>query len=182
MGFRIYIGRMSKECAEKIKPLKLIEISNEYLDCVNEDNSCPPAPYELAEEVYELGKYVEITADSFGLFDVDDTDEHYNSDYLFHGLTKHGFEEIINQQREDIAKYYKELDDSYGIIGVVQQPIKKHLISMAEEWNNECTTPVDLSGNPRITGSWKYEYTIFELIRLYKTFDWDNDIAVIYGY
>ena len=182
MGFRTYIGRMSKDSAEKIKILTLKDIAHEFGEGSDDIDVYPPGPYELAEEVYELGKYVEVTADSFRLFDDDDVEEHYNSDYLFHGLTKKGFAEIINQQRENISKYYKTLNDSYGIVGVDQFPIKEHLNSMASEWNNKWTNPVDLDNGSKVTSSWKFEYTIFELIRLYKTFDWENDIAVIYGY
>ncbi len=182
MGFRTYIGRMSKDSAEKVKTLTLKDIAHEFGEGIDEDGVYPPGPYELAEEVYELGKYVEVTADSFRLFDDDSVEEHYNSDYLFHGLTKQGFEEIINQQRDNIGNYYKTLNDGYGIIGVDQSDIKQHLHEMANEWNNRFTNPIDTSSSPRITSSWKYEYSIFELVRLYKLFDWENDIAVIYGY
>ena len=32
------------------------------------------------------------------------------------------------------------------------------------------------------TNSWSYEYSIFELVRLYKTFDWENDNLVLMGW
>jgi hypothetical protein len=182
MGFRTYIGRMSKVSQAEIKIMSINEISDQFGDGHDEEEPYPPGPYELAEEIYELGKYVTVNADSFSLFDDKEVEEYYNGDYLFHGLTKKGFEEIIDNQRKDISNYYTQLNDSYGIIGVDQTQIKTHLNSMANEWCNNFTNPVDLSDSPRITNSWKYEYTIFELIRLYKVFDWENDIAVIYGY
>ena len=44
-------------------------------------------------------------------------------------------------------------------------------------------SPIDLDeSRERITGDWSYEYTIFELVRLYKIFDWENDELVLVGW
>ena len=32
-----------------------------------------------------------------------------------------------------------------------------------------------------ISGSWKYKYAIFDMIEVYKYFDWDNYTMVVYG-
>lgn len=32
-----------------------------------------------------------------------------------------------------------------------------------------------------ISGSWMYKYAIFDMIEVYKYFDWDNDLMVVYG-
>ncbi len=59
--------------------------------------------------------------------------------------------------------------------------ILEHIRSMRLEWTH--LTPFDLEdGNPEITSSWKYEYAIFELVRIYKHFDWKRDIMFYYGY
>lgn len=43
-----------------------------------------------------------------------------------------------------------------------------------------CIDPIDLDGStPQITQCQLYEYVIFELVRLYKTFDWGNDELVL---
>ena len=43
-------------------------------------------------------------------------------------------------------------------------------------------TGVDLSNNKwKVSGSWSYKYGIFDLIHVYKIFDWENDIMVVYG-
>ena len=182
MGFRTYIGKMTKEQYQTIKSLTIKEVSEQFGEGYDDEEPYPPGPYELAKEIYELGKYVELETENFRLFDDDEVDTYFNSDYLFIGLTKKGFTDIINDQRKGISKYYKSLYDGYDILGVDQEPVRSHLRSMSTEWFNDYTNPVDLSDREQITSSWKYEYTIFELIRLYKTFDWDNDIAVIYGY
>lgn len=55
-----------------------------------------------------------------------------------------------------------------------------HMRSMRSEWTFLC--PYNLERGDQVTNSWKYEYSIFELVKIYKTFDWDNDVLVYYGY
>jgi hypothetical protein len=55
-----------------------------------------------------------------------------------------------------------------------------HVRTMRFEWAQ--TKPYDLTEGDEVTTSWKYEYAIFELIRIYKTFDWKKNVMVYYGY
>ena len=44
-------------------------------------------------------------------------------------------------------------------------------------------SPIDLDETrERITGDWLYEYAIFELVRVYKEFDWEHDALVLVGW
>jgi len=57
----------------------------------------------------------------------------------------------------------------------------EHIKSMRNEWS--CLTPFDLDNNAEsITTSWKFEYNVFELVRIYKTFDWKRNVMFYYGY
>jgi hypothetical protein len=56
----------------------------------------------------------------------------------------------------------------------------EHIKSMRNEW--VLLNPFRLEKGIEITTSWKYEYGIFELVRIYKYFDWDNNIMIYYGY
>lgn len=60
----------------------------------------------------------------------------------------------------------------------------EHIRSMGRETgiNFMNLLPYDLEQKDKITTSWKYEYAQFELVRIYKTFDWENNIMVYYGY
>jgi len=58
--------------------------------------------------------------------------------------------------------------------------IIEHIRSMRTEWT--CLTPFNLENGDEITTSWKYEYGIFELVRIYKSFDWKKNIMFYYGY
>jgi hypothetical protein len=56
-----------------------------------------------------------------------------------------------------------------------------HVKRMQIEWVD--LTPFDLNdGKQIITNSWKYEYGIFELVRIYKSFDWKKNLMFYYGY
>lgn len=68
------------------------------------------------------------------------------------------------------------------ITDVEQQAILdmiQHIRSMRMEWN---LTPYNLNEGDEVTHSWKYEYSIFELVRIYKQFDWENNVMIYYGY
>lgn len=59
--------------------------------------------------------------------------------------------------------------------------IFEHIRTMRHEWVN--WTPFNLENDTlEITNSWKYEYSIFELVRIYKTFDWKRNVMIYYGY
>ena len=60
-----------------------------------------------------------------------------------------------------------------------------HIRSMGNEWNSSFLpdSPYKLKNEtPEITNSWKYEYGIFELVRIYKSFDWKRNVMIYYGY
>lgn len=58
--------------------------------------------------------------------------------------------------------------------------IIEHVRSMRTEWT--CLNPYNLEKGEEITSSWKYEYAIFELVRIYKSFDWKRNAMIYYGY
>lgn len=58
--------------------------------------------------------------------------------------------------------------------------IIKHVKSMQLEWT-EHYSAINLGSKQIITNSWKYEYSLFELARIYNFFDWDKNIMFFYG-
>lgn len=58
--------------------------------------------------------------------------------------------------------------------------IIEHVRTFRTEWT--ILTPFNLDKGDAITGSWKYEYAIFELVRIYKSFDWKKNVMIYYGY
>jgi len=58
-----------------------------------------------------------------------------------------------------------------------------HLSSLIREWEGKYTLPYNLDEDKdEIVSSWKYEYSVFELVRIFKTFDWENNKMVWYGW
>lgn len=58
--------------------------------------------------------------------------------------------------------------------------IINHVRSNSFEWDR--TKPFNLKEGTHVSTSWKYEYSIFELVRIYKTFDWKRNVMFYYGY
>lgn len=56
----------------------------------------------------------------------------------------------------------------------------QHIRSFRTEWVQ--LKPYDLSEGDSITTSWKYEYGIFELVRIYKSFDWKKNVMFYCGW
>lgn len=79
-----------------------------------------------------------------------------------------------NKHTFDFSKITQEEQNSlFDII--------EHVRSMRIEWVG--IKPYNLkSESNSITTSWKYEYEIFELVRIYKSFDWKKNVMFYYGY
>jgi hypothetical protein len=60
----------------------------------------------------------------------------------------------------------------------------KHVLSFVTEWEGEYGfLPFDLSKKDGVvSSSWKYEYGIFELVNIYKHFNWKKNVMIYYGY
>ncbi len=56
----------------------------------------------------------------------------------------------------------------------------EHVRSFRSEWVQ--LIPYSLERGDAITDSWKYEYAVFELVRVYKHFNWKKNVMIYYGY
>lgn len=92
-------------------------------------------------------------------------------DFLNSIHTEYGYKE--NKITFDFTKITQEEQNAlYKII--------EHVKSMRPEWTH--LTPYNLENGDNITTSWKYEYAIFELVRIYKSFDWKRNVMIYYGF
>lgn len=66
-------------------------------------------------------------------------------------------------------------EDQTALINAIE-----HIRDMRIEW--AVLLPYDLEKCDSVTTSWKYEYAIFELVRVYKTFDWKRNVMIHYGF
>lgn len=205
MGYRHYLYAVPKKQVEEIQACKTNEdwcnFAENYgykvdRDCCD-DGSGYLSPYKIGTELYELGKYSEIAfkleSERPSLFTSDELKERY-SDYGFALLTKDDFKAVIEAYRQKIVDWFESLlnpDKSQITSNKLSKDEKKHfereleIKNKLEKWSGKYfgLLPIDLDENQeRITGDWTYEYAIFELVRVYKAFDWENNDLVLVGW
>lgn len=200
MGYRHYLYAVPKKQTEEIRACKTTKDWIDFAKChAYQYDECYGrlSPYKVGKELYELGKHSEIAfkleSERPSLFTSEELKERY-SDYGFALLTKDDFKAIIEAYRQKIVDWLQSLlnPEDYPIIpSKLPKEERKHLTieheiqDKIDSWSGRYfgILPIDLDeSTERVTGSWLYEYAIFELVRLYKTFDWGNDDLVLVGW
>ena len=121
-------------------------------------------------------------------------------DIDLYSITKEGFKMMILAYRQRVIDYMKAAIDLYE--HPEEKDMRKHWFTVdlvqdykseLREWescykkedkgddfyfNIDLQTPKTQFG---ISGSWLYKYAIFDMIEIYKYFDWENDLMVVYG-
>lgn len=110
---------------------------------------------------------------------------------------KSDFEFVIEEMRKHIHNYFKEIFDTYSY-----DQMKLHFQNKYEEWGNMTEIlgltnmsadkmaainaqhrPYNMDLNREcLVNSWLYEYEIFELVLLYRQFNWDTTVLLFYGW
>lgn len=182
MGYRNYIGYIPKEKYELIRTFNYSEFFAYYNQDIDNDGyvSLSDIPINL----YELGKYFDIKEDYFKDFSLNnDVQKYLNDESEFFVVGKDFLKLIIENYRETIKNNYTNLLKDCDYNDISPEKSKKlfnHIREFSFEWLNFET--YDLENGDEITTSWKYEYAIFELVRIYKHFDWKNNVMIYYGY
>jgi hypothetical protein len=175
MGYRNYFYSLPIEDYEKIKDLDQKGLKKLYGDENDDDDYFWVMDITNLKEVYGFGKYCD--------FDISHTLSNFFTDSImndndmeFEFANRETFRLIIENYVEKIKLMYKELIDKND-----PNELLSHVKSMNMEWLHEFA--VDLNRDvPSITSSWKYEYGLFELIRIYKTFDFKTHVLIYVGY
>ena len=200
MGYRHYLYAVPKKQVEEIRACKTIK---DWIDFAkrhdyryDEDDEWLP-PYRVGKKLYELGKHsgigFKLESERPSMFTSEELKKRYKDDG-FALLTKDDFKAVIEAYRQKIVDWFERL------LSPDKSPITFNKLSKEErkrlEWEYEIRDkldswsgkycgilPIDLDeSRERITGDWSYEYAIFELVRLYKIFDWENDDLVLVGW
>ena len=205
MGYRHYLYAVPKKQVKEIQACKTnddlckfaekygYEVSRDYFD----DRSGYVFLYTIGKELYELGKYSEIgfklESERPSPFTSEELKERYSDDG-FALLTKDDFKSVIEFYRQKIIAWLESLlnpDESRIDANKLSKEERKHLEweyeikDKLEKWSGKYfgISPIDLDESREcITGDWSYEYAIFELVRVYKAFDWENDELVLVGW
>jgi hypothetical protein len=167
--------------------MRFLGLDFAHVEMMMEENCAPYYP-SFHTQLYELGKYVDFNDGLEPFY----TGFNIQSDCEaeFHIMRKPDLKKIIEEYSELIWGNYIELakregscwDDEKGEKDCVQRFLERR----AREWNNPFMTPYRLDEpmgqDGEIAGSWQYEYAIFNLVYIYRTFDWDNDYMIYSGW
>jgi hypothetical protein len=190
MGYRLKVGKVSKADYELYKDLteeefyKLLDPTakwddeEEYWDA-NVSMYYPPFHTQL----YEIGKYVDY---SEGLDEFYTREHDWQGDSEFKIATKEWLKALINGYADDVHKWYKEqLDLIRNPKAYTKSAVETFYMEQARHWEQRFVPMFYLDeertdGN--ITPSWSKEYAIFNLVEIYRNFDWENDLLIYSGW
>lgn len=191
MGYRHYFFEVDKKDVEKVKDKtyeELMEIAKEYGAEIEEDEDWfyfNNDKFMNKKCIYEFGKlYWDDTAERIyskgvPLFTIKDTQDAFD-DYYPYVMGSDAMLEAIEIYKEKIINYYEDLlkEDTLENLNA---RFTHHIDDMLLRWKRFGVIDTDLE-RERISKSWMYEHQIFELVRLYKTIDWDNKCLLFYGW
>lgn len=206
MGYRHYFSLADKKHCEAVRNLPLplfnaycsIHFPNSVEDYEGDDKHINFMNTLEQKTIFEFGKlYYDDTAERIyekgvPLFDNAETRDYY-SDYDPAIVGKEAIKEAIEIYRGKIINYYKGMLKDGEImqtplfgIEIKRDDIKsidkvcRHIEDELHWWGKGALNLDE--DEPRLTDSWLYEHTIFELVRLYKSIDWDKHCVLFYGW
>ena len=170
MGYRSRLGRVSKTMKRRCSGLDYGQA-----DILAGDNQSPYYP-EFHTELFELGKYFDSPDDLTEFYDFDMYKE---AESEFSVLSKKGLKKIIEMYHDNIAMMYHEASES-------KDNACKHIERKVRVWSKYSYSKHGLlpyyldeeSSDGEIVNSWDYEYAIFNLVHIYRTFDWEKDYLI----
>lgn len=206
MGYRHYFYKVAKSEVEKVKDMTIDEIfeyaksqgaeveeQDNYFDFIDDK-------FMNKQEIYELGKlYFDDTADriyskGIPLFSNKEVDDAVN-DYCPYVVGKEGLLETIKIYQEKTLNYYKSFivnDKNYSDAWKLNLKIDEikninEIVKLIENKIFNLLIPdyfVDTNERHKwsLTHTWDYEYTIFSLVHILKTIDWEKDTLLFYGW
>lgn len=207
MGYRHYFYKVKKADVETVKDMDreaLIQYAENNGVDIDEWNgvktfSLIDKEFLNQTEVHEFGKlYWDDTAERIyskgvPLFTKDEVQKEF-SDYVPYVVGKEGVLEAISIYQEKVLNYYKnmlvdgaERQLPFGITLTVNDV--KSVDKLVEHVQDKITriaisglANIDENSKWQITSSWEYEHSIFNLVHILKSIDWQEDTILFYGW
>lgn len=158
--------------------------------------------HHLGKELFEFGKYYENSDEIYQHGDSLFTSNELNKRYSDYGAIicdenailcaiewqkQHiikMYENLVNNTFDDpCERYYygKNIDDKELHYKRLLQHCKDHLSWWKPDF--ECHSAINTDkSRDNLVNSWLYEHSIFDLVRIYKTFDWKNKCLLFCGW
>lgn len=205
MGYRHYFYLVKKSEVDKIKDMTFDELFEYAKTCgaefYEDENWFNWEDEKIFEsiEVFEFGKlYWDDTAERIyntgvHLFN-DKKLQEYVDDYVPYVVGKEGLLEAIKIYQEKIVKYYTDLltdgQDYNGPLGLTfrKEDVKsadkiiEHFTDKIRSLSYRDIANIDEGDRWSVTTSWEYEHSIFNLVHLLKTIDWEKETLLFYGW
>ncbi len=205
MSYRYRFARAPKGFVNKVRDMtseEFIEFSikNNNSACEEDiDDSIRVNVWEMfkQKEIFDMGDcpYAEeIMNVSEKLFRRPETDKYYEESDIYL-CTEKAFLAAIEGMRKLNENYYKKLIENPELVPLFLKEKSEEWGNMSEVFDMSDCSPerkqkIDEQYRPynldvedaEIVKSWRYEYVIFELVRIYKCFDWENNYLIFYGW
>lgn len=189
MGYRNYLYKIKKSEVKRLRSMTLDEIIKKYgnkdddnyvwfFDMLDKDVKC----------IFEYGKLYwddtveRIHATGERLFLNENINERFE-DFDVYVVGKKAIEETINIYKDKIIKMYEHLlndNDNIPDKDLIDK-YEEHLKDYRLWWTRLNALNLD-ENNDCICDSWLYEHQIFELVRLYKTIDFEEYDLLFLGW
>jgi hypothetical protein len=173
MGYRLYIGEINKEEHDKMQ-----KMSYKYLVAKYNKGDESISNYQLVNELHGFGKYYDMDTSKYNhFFATEEIRKHFDEND-FWIVDKEFLLSIIEKERIVMANWYRECTKKS------HEELVFEMENLASEWEGKFgVCPYDLNlSKPNLIASWKRDYNIFDLVRIYKTFDFEKNHLVYYGW
>lgn len=195
MGYRLRLGKIDKAQADLFRHLPREERGwddpQESPQDPDDSDYTPYYPFGHTQ-LYEIGKYYNLSPDLKDPFYTSfDVIREYESD--FHIIGKEGLKAIIEDYRQMIIEGLEEdlnAEVPEHLQGEITKEdlLKRVLQEELDRWNKSFglrmyyldEKPEQSDG--KITPCWNLKYAIFNLVHIYRTFDWENDYLIYSGW
>ena len=191
MGYRYYFYKVKLNDVNKIKYLSLNELEEVFYN--NDDDEYYDFDKVIdKKEVFEFGKlYLDNTAE---LIYSTGVPLFFNSDiirvfeyYRPYVVGKKGLLKAIEIYQYKIIKYLEDcMLDTYDEFSKKpvssKNKIEEDIVNRWKYWKGKDVLNLNEENKELITNSWLYEYSIFNLVHLLKTIDWEKETILFCGW
>lgn len=211
MGYRQYFYEVDKSKVDGIRQCKTEEELYKFcvkngIECDKDEYDGEieyyMPLYKLGKEIFNFGKYYENGSEIYNHGDSLFTSNELNERYEDYGCIicdenailcaiewqkqhiVNMYEHLVNNTFEESYERYaypKEIDDKELHYQRLLRHCKDHLTWWKPMFEDYSAVNLDKE-NDNLVHSWLYEHTIFDLVRIYKTFDWENKCLMFMGW
>lgn len=181
MGYSYHLYQMNRSLFEEISVMNINELTETYGEDdwfylghlpMKKLHSNGDLDFDEVSHIKSMGK---------PLFSDDSLKNTEEMDSFIIG--KEGLEAVISIYKERVVRYLKKLtvSEEYDEEHLSSEERRKlYIESLLREW--EENPPYRLNNDYRVVTSGRYEYMVFELVHLYKTIDFENNVIVFCGH